>query len=81
MAAKKRYRIATQNGYIDGSFTKAEAHKVLAEVVKEDAQSCRRGKRSCSVVGSSRSGSVKIVIGGRQGYHLWQRYVITPDRS
>lgn len=75
--AGKHYIIATQNGYLDGEFhSKEAAVKALAEEVKIAAQACRRRYKSCSVVGSARSGSVQIRVGGRQGYHLWQRYVI-----
>lgn len=85
----KRYHIATQNGYITppgssygaATFTKAEARKALADIVREDAQACRRSHKRCSVIGSVRSGGVEIKIGGRQGYHLWQRYSINEDRS
>lgn len=79
--AKKRYTIATQNGYIANGLTKAEARKELREAVRDSAQSCRRSHKRCSVIGSVRSGSVEIKIGGRQGYHLWQRYIIGEDRS
>lgn len=72
-----RYVIATNHGYLDGEYkTKAAAKKVLAALVKESAKECRRGYRSCSVIGSAKSGSVSIKIGGRQGYHLWQRFAI-----
>lgn len=82
--AGKHYIIATQTGYLVDEVTgypyefhsKEAAVKALAEEVKEDAKACRRSHKSCSVVGSARSGSVQIKVGGRQGYHLWQRYVI-----
>lgn len=75
--AGKHYVIATQNGYLDGEFhSKEAAVKALAEEVRSAAQACRRSHKSCSVVGSARKGSVQIKVGGRQGYHLWQRYVI-----
>ena len=82
--AAKHYMIATQNGYLVDNVTgypyefhsKEAAVKALAEEVKTAAQECRRSHKSCSVVGSARSGSVQIKIGGCQGYHLWQRYVI-----
>lgn len=83
MAAKRNYHIATQSGYIVDKvtgyaelFTKGEAKKALSEIVREDAQACRRHYKRCSVVGSVRSGGVEIKIGGRQGYNLYQRYVI-----
>ncbi len=80
----KHYLIATQNGYLLDNVTgyphefhsKAAAVKALAEEVQDAAQACRRSHGTCSVVGSARSGSVQIKVGGRQGYHLWQRYVI-----
>lgn len=73
----KRYYIATQHGYLDQYFlTKNGAIKALAEEVRLSAAKCRRSERTCSVVGSARSGSVEIRIGGRQGHNLWQRYVI-----
>lgn len=75
--AGKHYIIATQTGYLDGEFhSKEAAVKALSEEVKHAAQACRRRYKTCSVVGSARSGSVQILIGGRQGYHMWQRYVI-----
>lgn len=75
--ASKHYIIATQTGYLDGEFhSKAAAVKALAEEVKIAVKECRRSYKRCSVVGSARSGSVQIKVGGRQGYHLWQRYVI-----
>ena len=73
----KRFVIATQHGYVDGSFlTKAAARKALSSIVRDDASACRRSHKTCSVVGSVAKGSVQIKVGGRQGYHLWQRYVI-----
>jgi len=76
----KRYYIATQNGYLDGEFkTKKAAAKALAAEVKIAARECRRSNRACSIVGSAKQGSVQIKVGGRQGYHLWQRYVINSD--
>ena len=77
----KRFTISTQNGYIANGLTKAEAQKELAEIVREAAQSCRRTYKRCSVVGSVRSGSVEIKVGGRQGYNMWQRYIIGEDCS
>ena len=75
--AGKHYTIATQNGYLDGEFhSKEAAVKALAEEVKIAVKECRRRYKTCSVVGSARSGSVQIKVGGRQGYHLWERYVI-----
>jgi hypothetical protein len=82
--AGKHYIIATQTGYLVDEVTgypyefhsKEAAVKALAEEVKDAAKACRRSHKSCSVVGSARSGSVQIKVGGRQGYHLWQRYVI-----
>lgn len=75
--AGKHYIIATQTGYIGDEFhSKAAAVKALAEIVRKAAQECRRSYKRCSVVGSARSGNVQILIGGRQGYNLWQRYVI-----
>lgn len=73
----KRFVIATQNGYVDGAFaTKAAARKALSAIVRDEAASCRRSHRTCSVVGSAAKGSVQIKVGGRQGYHLWQRFII-----
>ena len=82
--AGKHYIIATQTGYLVDDVTgypyefhsKEAAVKALAEEVKTAAQECRRRYKTCSVVGSARSGSVQINVGGRQGYNLWQRYVI-----
>ena len=82
--AGKHYIIATQTGYFLDEVTgyphefhsKEAAVKALAEEVKIAAQKCRRSHKTCSVVGSARKGSVQIKVGGRQGYHLWQRYVI-----
>lgn len=82
--AGKHYIIATQTGYLVDNVTgypyefhsKEAAVKALAEEVKTAAQECRRSHKTCSVVGSARKGSVQIRVGGRQGYHLWQRYVI-----
>lgn len=78
--ARARYTIATQNGYIADGLTKSEARKELREIVRDSAQSCRRSHKRCSVIGSVRSGSVEIKIGGRQGFHLWQRFIIGKDR-
>ena len=86
--AGKHYIIATQTGYLVDNVTgypyefhsKEAAVKALAEEVKTAAQECRRRYKSCSVVGSARKGSVQIKVGGRQGYNLWQRYVIN-ERS
>lgn len=80
----KHYIIATQDGYILDDVTgypeefhsKAAAAKVLAEIVRDAAKRCRQSYKTCSVVGSARKGSVQIKVGGRQGYHLWQRYLI-----
>lgn len=82
--AGKHFIIATQTGYLLDEVTgypfefhsKEAAVKALAEEVKTAARECRRSHKTCSVVGSARKGSVQIKVGGRQGYHLWQRYVI-----
>lgn len=82
--AGKHYIIATQTGYLVDNVTgypyefatREAAVKALAEEVKTAAQECRRSHKTCSVVGTARSGSVQIRVGGRQGYNLWQRYVI-----
>lgn len=76
MARRDRFRIATQNGYVDGSFTRSEVRKELAAIVKDDAEACRARYRRCSVIGTARSGNVEIRIGGRQGANMWQRYVV-----
>jgi hypothetical protein len=84
----KHYIIATQTGYLVDNITgypyefatRKAAVKALAEEVKDAAQECRRRYKTCSVVGSARSGRVQINVGGRQGYNLWQRYVIN-ERS
>lgn len=77
-ARNKRYLIATQHGYVNDDFdTKAAAKKELAKLARESAAACRRSHRTCSIIGSARKGSVQIKIGGRQGYHLWQRFVVT----
>lgn len=77
MARRKEFYIATQQGFIDGTFTtKTAARKALAEIVRDDAKRCRRSHERCSVVGSVKSDGVQIKIGGRQGYHLWDRYII-----
>jgi hypothetical protein len=79
--AAKRYRIATQHGYVDGDYaTKAQARKDLANIVKGEAATCRQRHNRCSVIGTSKSGSVEIKIGGRQGYHLWDRFIINESR-
>ena len=86
--AGKHYIIATQTGYLVDNVTgypyefhsKEAAVKALAEEVKTAAAECRRRYKTCSVVGNARSGSVQIKVGGRQGYNLWQRYVIN-ERS
>jgi hypothetical protein len=73
----KRYYIADNASIVSENFrTKKEATKALAQMVREDARECRRRFDRCSVVGSAREGSVKIRIGGRQGFHLYNRYVI-----
>lgn len=82
--ADKHYVIATQTGYLVDNVTgypyefptREAAVKALAAEVKDAARECRRSHKTCSVVGTARSGSVQIKVGGRQGYHLWQRYVI-----
>jgi hypothetical protein len=82
--AGKHYIIATQTGYLVDNVTgypyefptREAAVKALAEEVKAAAQECRRSYKTCSVVGTARSGNVQIRVGGRQGYNLWQRYVI-----
>jgi hypothetical protein len=80
MARARRYKIATQTGYLAHNLTRAEAQQVMSEAVRASAAECRRGKRRrCSVIGSVRKGSVKIVVGGRQGAHLWQRYVLNVE--
>jgi hypothetical protein len=82
--AGKHYIIATNDGYILDDVTgyphefhsKPAAVKELTALVRDAAKRCRQSHKSCSVVGSARKGSVQIKVGGRQGYHLWQRYVI-----
>ena len=81
--AGKHYIIATNDGYIlnDAGYaqefhSKEAAAKELASIVREDAAACRRSYKTCSILGSARKGSVQIRVGGRQGFHLWQRYVI-----
>lgn len=77
---RPRFHIATQHGYIEGSFaTKGEARKALTDIVRNEARECRRKFGRCSVVGSVKSDSVEIKIGGRQGYNLWDRYVINSE--
>jgi len=84
MARGKTYHIATQTGYItdrvtgyaEQFYSKVAARKALREIVKDDAQACRRHYKRCAVVGSVRGDGVEIKIGGRQGYNLYQRYVI-----
>lgn len=73
----KRFVIATQHGYTGDDYaTKAAARKALSSIVRDEAAKCRRSHKTCSVVGSSAKGSVQIKVGGRQGYHLWQRFII-----
>ena len=73
----KKYVIATQNGYIDGEYkTRRAAYKDLVQIVRDSAADCRKANRRCSIVGSVRKGSVQIKVGGRQGYNLWQRFVV-----
>lgn len=82
--AGKHYLIATQHGYLVDKIThypyefhsKEAAVKALSEEVKLAAEACRRSHKRCSVVGSARQGGVQIRVGGRQGYHLWERYAI-----
>ena len=77
MKRRKESYIATQHGFIEGSFaTKAAARKALTDIVRDDAQRCRRSHKRCSVVGSAKSDGAQIKIGGRQGYNLWDRYII-----
>jgi hypothetical protein len=83
--AGKHYVIATQSGYIVDNVTgypeefatKQSAVKALSELVHDAAERCRRSYKTCSVVGTARDGDVKIRVGGRQGYHLWDRYTIS----
>ncbi len=82
MAKRKRYLIATQHGYLADDFpTKAAAVRALAQELKAAARKCRQSQGTCSVIGSAKSGSAKILIGGRHGFNLWQRYVINEDKS
>ena len=82
--AGKHYVIATQNGYIVDNVsgypeefaTKQLAVKALTELVRDAAERCRRSYKTCSVVGTARDGDVKIRVGGRQGYNLWERFII-----
>ena len=82
--AGKHYIIATNNGYIvdnatgypEEFATKQLAIKALAEIVRDAAERCRRSHKTCSVVGTARDGKVEIRVGGRQGYHLWDRFLI-----
>jgi hypothetical protein len=83
--AGKHYVIATQSGYIvdkvtgypEEFATRAAAVKAMADLVRDAAESCRRSHKTCSVVGTARGGDVQIRVGGRQGYHLWDRYTIS----
>jgi hypothetical protein len=83
--AGKHYVIATNNGYIVDNVTgypeefatKQLAVKALTELVSDAAESCRRSYKTCSVVGAARDGKVEIRVGGRQGYHLWDRFSIS----
>lgn len=78
---RQRYLIATQSGYLADEFSsKAEATKALTEEVRIAARRCRESYGTCSVIGTAKKGDVEIRIGGRQGYNLWQRYMIRPQR-
>lgn len=73
--ARDQFCIATQHGYEGDNYrTKTRARKEMAAMVKRSLKACRRSHRRCSQVGSVRDGTVRIKIGGRQGYHLWQRF-------
>ena len=82
--AGKHYVIATNDGYIVDTVTgypeefatKQDAIKALTEIVRDAAERCRRSYKTCSVVGTARDGDVQIRVGGRQGYHLWDRFLI-----
>lgn len=83
--AAKHYVIATNDGYIVDNVTgypeefasKQDAVKALTEIVRDAAERCRRSYKACSVVGTAREGNVQIRVGGRQGYHLWDRFSIS----
>jgi hypothetical protein len=63
--------------YEGGHRTRAAAKKELAQVVREEVAECRARHGRCSTVGTVREGDVEIKIGGKQGYHTWQRWLIT----
>jgi hypothetical protein len=74
----KEYCIVTQTGFTGiCRRTLTGARKALATEVRSALRKCRRSHGRCSQIGTSREGDVEIRIGGRQGYHLWQRYLIS----
>jgi len=78
--AKERYCVSDHGEVIGCYRTKAQAQKIMASEVRSSAKSCRKSYRRCSVIGSTKDGSVKIMIGGRQGYHMWSRFVLNDKR-
>lgn len=76
-----KYCIATQHGYVGECHrTLKAARKELSAIVRRQLRACRRSHRRCSQVGTVREGDVRIRIGGRQGYHLWDRYALATSR-
>lgn len=78
---KGRYYVIPAYGvdwiYGEGHKTKTAAKKELAQIVREDVADCRARHGRCATVGTVKEGDVEIKIGGKQGYHTWQRWVIT----
>lgn len=57
--------------------TRREAEKELSRRVRESAAHCRKTYKRCGIVGKIKSGVIRINVGGKRGYHLWQAYYIT----
>jgi len=74
-----KYCVNDSQGVIECFRTKKRAQKFMAKEVKASASYCRKSykHKRCSAVGSVRDGHVTIKIGGRQGYHMWNRFSIT----
>ena len=74
---RQTFVIASQSGTLSPDYSsRRDVERALANEVKEQAARCRRAHKRCAVVGSAKRGDVEIRIGGRQGYNLWDRYVI-----
>ncbi len=76
LMAKDIYCIGDNSSMFECFKTKRGAQKALAKEVRAAAKACRRAHRRCATVGTVREGGVEIKIGGRQGYHMWNRFVL-----